>query len=97
MVVERPPKVNPPSGRVPGQVLQAIPRSESRRRWNSRYFRGTETSLRVFETGASEVATLAQAARGRGPPGRAVGLPGWGVGPLCLSFGLLESSVIKDF
>ena len=47
MVMEEPPAVNPPSGRVPGQELQAIPRSESRRRRNNRRNHVTELSLRV--------------------------------------------------
>ena len=46
MVMERPPEGNPPSDRVPGQVLQAIPRSGSRRR-NSRSFRVTGLSLGI--------------------------------------------------
>ena len=45
MVVEKPPEVNRPSGREPGQDLQAIPRLESRRWWNSRYFCEMENSL----------------------------------------------------
>ena len=105
MVMERPPEVNPPSGRVPGQVLQAIPRSESRRRWNSRDFRVTGFSSRVFGTrakympkGSLKGAPLAQAARGRSHPlGRAEEAPGQGVAPLGAPFGLLESYFVDIF
>ena len=47
MVVEWSPEVNPPSGRVPGQLLPAIPRLESRRRRNSGRNRVTGPSSRV--------------------------------------------------
>ena len=52
MVMERPPEVNSPSGRVPGQLLLAIPRSESRRRRNSGRNRVTGNSSRVSVSGA---------------------------------------------
>src|SRR4051812_47781507 len=48
MVMERPPEVNPPSDRVPRQLLLAILRSESRRRRNSGRNRVTGLLLRVF-------------------------------------------------
>src|SRR4051812_34557683 len=48
IVMERPPEVKPPSGGVPGQVLLAIPRSESRRRWNNGRNRVTDLSSRFF-------------------------------------------------
>ena len=52
MVVERPPEVNPPSGRVPGQVLHAIPRSESWRQRNNGSFCVTGLSFGVSRTRA---------------------------------------------
>ena len=48
MVMERPPKVNPPSDRVPGQLLLAIPRSKSLQRRNSGRNRVTGLLTRVF-------------------------------------------------
>src|SRR4051812_30474780 len=50
MVVERPPEVNPPSGRVLGQIPQEIPRSESRRRRNTTSFCVAEFSLGISST-----------------------------------------------
>src|SRR4051812_34924529 len=47
MVLKRPLEVNPPSGRVSGQVLLAIRRSESRRRRNSGRNRVAGHSSRV--------------------------------------------------
>ena len=105
MVMERPPEVNPPSGRVPGQVLQAIPRSESRWRKNRGSFRMMGFSLEVFGTRAKYRpkgdlggGPLAQEARWHGhPPGRARQAPGRGAAPLRPSFGLLESSELNIF
>ena len=98
MVMERPPEVNPPSGRVPGQVLLAIPRSKSLRRRNSGRNHVTGGSSRVFGVrgkyrpkGGLRGAPLVQATRGRGHP------PGLGVAPLEASFGLPESSVVDIF
>src|SRR4051812_30993715 len=51
MLTERPPEVNPPSGRVPGQLLLAIPRSESIRRRHSGQNRVTGGSSRVCVSG----------------------------------------------
>ena len=50
MVMEGPPEINPPSGRVPGQELLLIPISGSRWRWNSGENVEKESSLRVFGT-----------------------------------------------
>ena len=99
MVMEEPPEINPPSGRVPGQELLLIPILESRRRRNSGVDGEKESSSRVFRMrckyrpkGSPGVAPPDQAARGRdqdlaAPYGRlARG------GPLWLRFGLLESS-----
>ena len=105
MVMERSPEVNPPSGRVPGQLLLAIPRSKSRRRQNNGRNRVTELSrgflereINIGQRGASGVAPLAQAARWRGhPTSRASRAPGQGVAPLGASFGLLESSIVDIF
>ena len=77
MLMEEPSEVNPPSGRVPGQVLQAILKSESRRRWNRKFFRVTGLYFGVFWTRAKYRpkgdlggAPLAQAGAwaGGGPP-----------------------------
>src|SRR4051812_4975845 len=75
MVIERPPEVNPPSGRVPGRLLLAIPRSESRRWRNSGRNRITGLLPRVFRARGKyrsneglRGAPLAQAARWRSHP-----------------------------
>ena len=52
MVTERPSEVNPPSGSVPGQVLLAIPTSESLQRRNSGRNRVTGGSSRISISGA---------------------------------------------
>ena len=105
MVMERPPKVNPPSGRVPGQVLLAIPRSESLWRRNSGRNRVTGLSSRVSVSGAKYMPKGGLRGGTPGPsdqrarprPGRARQPPGLGVAPLGASFGLLESSVLHIF
>ena len=51
MVVEKLPEINPPSGRVPGQGLLAIPISGSRWRRNSVEIRDTGFLPRVSGTG----------------------------------------------
>jgi len=51
MVVEKLPEIDPPSGRVPGQGLLAIPISGSRRRWNTGENQDMECLPRVFRTG----------------------------------------------
>ena len=50
-MMEEPPKINPPFGRVPGQELLLIPISELRRRRNSGEYRVAESSSRVSGTG----------------------------------------------
>ena len=61
MVVEKLPEINPPSGGVPGQVLLAIPVSESQQRWNIGVNRVTE--------GLSRVSVSRLNIAGRGAPG----------------------------
>lgn len=51
MVMEKPSEVKPTSGRVPGTVRLAIPRSESRRRRNTGENRVTGVLSRVFGAG----------------------------------------------
>ena len=51
MVMEEPPEINPPSGRVPGQELLLIPILESRRWRNSKVYREKGSSSRVSGTG----------------------------------------------
>ena len=91
MVMEGPPEINPPSGRVPGQELLLIPILESWRRQNSGKYRETESSLRVSgmgvkyrPKGAPGVAPPGQAAKGRGQPLAALGdrlVRGWLIRP----------------
>ena len=50
MVMEGPPEINPPSGRVPGQELLLIPISGSRWRRNSGVNVEKESSLNIFGT-----------------------------------------------
>ena len=50
MVVEKPPEVNPPSGRVPGQVRRVVPILELPRRQNRGEDREKRFLLRVFDT-----------------------------------------------
>src|SRR4051812_23341187 len=87
MVMERPPKVDPPSGRVPGQVFLAIPRSKLRRRRNSRRNRVTGLSSKVFGTRVKYMPN--GDLRGAPWPKR----PGGATTPL----GLLESSDLDIF
>ena len=96
MVIEGPPEINPPSGRVPGQELLRNPISESWRRWNSRVFRKKESSSRVFEDG-DKYRPKGGAKGGPTWPGCALGSPGQGVAPLWLPFRLLESSGVLEF
>src|SRR4051812_8250109 len=51
MVVEKLPEINPPSGRVPGQVRLVISICELQRRRNSGENCETEDRLRVFRSG----------------------------------------------
>ncbi|KAE8807474.1 Cytochrome P450 71D8 [Hordeum vulgare] len=48
MVVEKLPEVNPPSDRVPGRGLLALPISEALRRWNDGEIRDSGYIFRVF-------------------------------------------------
>ena len=73
MVMEEPPEINPPSGRVPGQELLLIPILESRWRRNSGIDHKKESFPRDFgkgckyrPKGAPGVAPPVQAARGCG-------------------------------
>src|SRR3954471_9555157 len=50
MVVEKLPEVNPPSGRVPGQVRRAVLILESRRRRNRGRYREKGSTPRDFGT-----------------------------------------------
>ena len=105
MVMARPPEVNPPSGRVSGQVLLANPRLESRRRRNSGQNRVTGNSSRVSVSGAKYMPKedLRGGPHGPGgqrvqpPPGRASKAPGQGVAPLGPPFWLQGSSVLHIF
>ena len=51
MVVEKLPEVNPPSGRVQGQVHRAVPILESRRRRNIGRYHEKGSVLRVSRAG----------------------------------------------
>ena len=50
MVVEKIPEVNPPSGRVPGQVRRVVPILELPRRWNRGRYREKGSVPRVSGT-----------------------------------------------
>src|SRR4051812_2388139 len=90
MVVEKLPKVVPPSGRVPGRGLLVLPILEARRRQNrgeiakkgSRH--GDFTSRRIYgQRGQPGGPPGVQAGPWRGPTlGRAGRAPGARVGPL---------------
>src|SRR4051812_31618620 len=89
IVVEKPPEINPPSGRVPGQVLLAISILGSRRRRNSGEFR----DVAIFSGFLSRGVNIGgRRARGEPPPpqkaswrgrgwGHATWVPGWGWAP----------------
>src|SRR4051812_3738788 len=78
MVVEKLPKVNPPSGRVPGRVLLVLLILEVRRRRNRGENRNVGLPLRVSGTGCKY--RPKGATRGGGPrPGALLARPG--VGP----------------
>src|SRR4051794_20096358 len=51
MAMEKLPKENPPSGRVPGQGLLAPPILKRRQRWNKEGFWKKGSALRVFVVG----------------------------------------------
>ena len=93
MVMERPPEVNPPSGRVlgPSPSDPEIGIAVAPEQWT----KSRNGALpRVF--GARGKYRPKGDLRG-GPPGRALEAPGLGVAPLGASFGLPESSVLHIF
>src|SRR4051812_10296352 len=89
MVVEKLSEINPPSGRVPGQVLLALPILKSRRRrsrveYHEKGFlpRVSMTGSKYRPKGAPEVVPTSQSASWRGQEGdRAHRAPGRGVPP----------------
>src|ERR1041385_5702767 len=101
MVKGKLPEVVPPSGRVPGRSLLALPILEARRRRNrgeivkkGSVFRGFASRRLNRRRGPPG----AQAATRRGPTlGRATWPPGHQVGPLWPSFGTLKRSVALIF
>src|SRR4051812_6970960 len=105
MVVEKLPEVNPPSSRVLGQVRQAVPILESRRRWNRERYHEKGSVLRVSGTGCkyrpkggTEGGPSPQAPYWRDQEGgRASWPPEWGLAPLWPHFGLLGSFRHADF
>ena len=105
MVMEGPPEINPPSGRVPGQELLLIPISGSRWWRNSGENVDKVSSSGVFRSGGinrAEVghqgwAHLARQLEGAARPWPCQVTPCPGGGSPWPPFGLLESSFIKDF
>ena len=105
MVMEEPPEINPPSGRVPGQELLLIPISGSRWRRNSGVNMEKESSLKVFgmrginrrKVGHQRWAHLARRPGGVASPWPRQVAAWPGGGSPWPPFGLLESSFIKDF
>ena len=105
MVVERPSEVNPPSSRVPRQLLLAIPRSDSWQRRKSRAFCMTGFSLGISQTRGKYRPKGDLGGGPPGPGGQRARSPPWpcqavawaGVAPLRPSFGLLESSDMDIF
>src|SRR4051794_24668152 len=97
MVVEKLPEVNPPSGRVPGRGLLALPILEARRRRNRGEIAKKGSVLGGFGTrgkyrrrGAARGPPGVQAAPWRGPTlGHAGRAPGALVAPLRPPFGTL--------
>src|ERR1041385_1346059 len=105
MVVEKLPKVVPPSGRVPGRGLLVLPILEARRRRNRGEimkkgsipggFGTREIYRRRGQPGGHQGV---QAASRRGPNlGRARWPPGLQVGTLCFPFGHIEASASLIF
>src|ERR1041384_3115224 len=100
MVVEKLPEINPPSGRLPGQVCLAILILESRRQRNSDENHVTEGLLRFSEQDlniglrrATWEVPPQQAGPWRGLPPGPCQVAAWDRGtPLRLPFVLLESS-----
>ena len=100
MVVEKLPEIDPPSGRVPGRGLLAIPILELLWQRNSGENRYAGSLFRVF-TPRGKYRRKEGQRGGPTPPGGLPARPGvgprplaaWeGVAPLRLPFGLLESS-----
>ena len=100
--MEGPPEINPPSGRVPGQVHRAVPILESSWQRNRGEDREKKRLPRVSVTGeinrpkgapGGVPATQAPSWRGQ-EGGSARWPPGRGGGPLWPSFGLLKASVM---
>src|SRR3954464_301479 len=88
MVVEKPSKINPPSGRVPGQVRRALPILESPRRQNRGEYREKKclprvsvTGVNIGRRGAPGCGPTSQAASWRGQEGPAPTGRLGGVGP----------------
>ena len=104
MVIEGPPEINPPSGRVPGQELLLIPISGSRWRQNSGENVEKESSLGIFRSrginrakvGHQRWGHLARQLGGAARPWP-LQVAAWPGGAPWPPFGLLESSFIKDF
>ncbi|KAI4996946.1 hypothetical protein ZWY2020_052288 [Hordeum vulgare] len=77
MVVEKLPEVNPPSGRVPGRGLLALPISEALRQWNGGEIRDSGSDDRVLCR--RDKYRPKEGTRGGGPhPGGLVARPGGG-------------------
>jgi len=105
MVVEKLPEINPPSGRVPGRGLLAIPILESLRRRNSGENRDAGSLFRVSASGC-KYRPKGGTRGGTHLPGGLLARPGvgprplaaWeGGGPLRLPFSALEASVTLIF
>src|SRR4051812_6990422 len=94
MVVEKLPEVNPPSGRVPGQVLLEAQILESQRRRNREEFAKKGYVLEGFGKRCKYRPKGGQGGVPRGPGGhlprapycRATSVPGALVAPLWISF-----------
>src|SRR3954467_10048260 len=100
VVVENPPEVVPPSGKVPGRGLLVLPILEARRRRNRGEIAKKGSVLGGFwtreiyrQSGAARGPPEVQAASRRGPAlGRAPGRVGTRWGPSGPPFGRLEAS-----
>src|SRR4051812_45639464 len=99
MVVEKLPEVNPPSGRVPGRGLLALPILEARRRPNRGEIAKKDSVLEGF--GGRRIYSLWGGSQGghqgsRRPPGTAplLDTPGGRLGPWWVPSSPLRDSVI---